>query len=110
MNDQLLIRREKMQALREEGIEPFQNGFVRTHLSATIHQEFDAFTKEEIEAKDETIVSVAGRIMTKRGKGRLALLTCRTVKAKFRFTCAKTWLGKRIMRSLSKRILGTLLA
>ena len=52
MNDQLLIRREKMQALREEGIEPFQNGFVRTHLSATIHQEFDAFTKEEIEAKE----------------------------------------------------------
>ena len=94
MNDQLLIRREKMQALREEGIEPFQNGFVRTHLSATIHQEFDAFTKEEIEAKDETIVSVAGRIMTKRGKGKVGFAHLQDSKGQIQIYVRKDVVGE----------------
>ncbi|MDE1548072.1 lysine--tRNA ligase [Jeotgalibaca caeni] len=70
MNDQMLIRREKMQDLREQGLEPFHSGFHRTHLSKELHETYDALTKEEIE-EQEIIVSVAGRIVTKRGKGKV---------------------------------------
>lgn len=69
MNDQMLIRREKMQTLREQGTEPFHSGFHRTHLSKELHEAYDALTKEEIEEKN-AVVSIAGRIVTKRGKGK----------------------------------------
>ena len=69
LNDQLIVRREKMQELRDKGVNPFADRYERTHLSADLHQEFDEETKEEIEEK-ETRVSVAGRIVSKRGKGK----------------------------------------
>lgn len=70
MNDQLIIRREKMQQLRDEGKDPFSNGFKRTHLSAELHAAYDELTKEEIEEK-HVEVAIAGRIVTKRGKGKV---------------------------------------
>ncbi|AZP05665.1 lysine--tRNA ligase [Jeotgalibaca ciconiae] len=70
MNDQLLVRREKMQNLREEGTEPFHSGFRRTHMSQELHDTYDSLTKEEIDEQNIS-VSIAGRIMTKRGKGKV---------------------------------------
>lgn len=70
MNDQLLIRREKMQRLREDGMDPFNNGFHRTHLSKELHDAYDHLSKEELEGQ-EKVISIAGRIITKRGKGKV---------------------------------------
>lgn len=70
MNDQLIIRREKMKQLREQGNEPFSNGFKRTHLSQELHDAFDGLSKEEIEEQNVE-VAIAGRIVTKRGKGKV---------------------------------------
>ena len=69
LNDQLQVRRSKMTDLRDQGIDPFGKRFERTHLSEELKSEFDAFTKEELEEKG-IIVSLAGRVMTKRGKGK----------------------------------------
>lgn len=69
LNDQLIVRREKMQELKEKGVNPFADRYERTHLSRQLHEEFDEETKEEIEEK-EVRVSVAGRIVSKRGKGK----------------------------------------
>ncbi|KAF1295269.1 lysine--tRNA ligase [Enterococcus sp. JM4C] len=69
LNDQMLVRRQKMEQLREEGIDPFGKRFDRTHNSVALHEDFDALTKEEIAEKAVT-ASVAGRMMTKRGKGK----------------------------------------
>ncbi|EMW5896851.1 lysine--tRNA ligase [Enterococcus faecalis] len=65
----MLVRREKMEALREEGIDPFGKRFDRTHNSAELHEQYDNHTKEEL-SEMNTEVSVAGRMMTKRGKGK----------------------------------------
>ena len=71
MNDQLLVRREKMDAIREQGMDPFGSRFERTHLSSDIVAAYDQYTKEELQEKeDETTVVIAGRVMTKRGKGK----------------------------------------
>ncbi len=70
LNDQMLVRRQKMESLREEGIDPFGHRFERTHQSAELHELFDPRTKEELEEMGLT-ASVAGRIVTKRGKGKV---------------------------------------
>lgn len=70
LNDQMLVRREKMEKLREEGIDPFGKRFDRTHDSEELHATFDQYTKEELNAQELT-ASIAGRMMTKRGKGKV---------------------------------------
>lgn len=69
LNDQMLVRRQKMEQLREEGIDPFGQRFERTHNSVELHELFDPRTKEELNEM-ELSASIAGRIVTKRGKGK----------------------------------------
>ncbi|EMA6344942.1 lysine--tRNA ligase [Bacillus cytotoxicus] len=69
LNDQLLVRREKLHNLREQGIDPFGKRFERTHSSKELLSLYEELSKEELEEKAIS-VSIAGRIMTKRGKGK----------------------------------------
>jgi lysyl-tRNA synthetase, class II len=69
LNDQLRVRRDKMNSLREKGMDPFGKRFDRTHLTDQLISEYGGMEKEEIEAKNVS-VKIAGRIMTKRGKGK----------------------------------------
>ncbi|MEH7457127.1 lysine--tRNA ligase [Bacillus pseudomycoides] len=69
LNDQLLVRREKLHSLREQGIDPFGKRFERTNSTKELLSLYEEFSKEELEEK-EISVSIAGRIMTKRGKGK----------------------------------------
>ncbi len=70
LNDQMKVRREKMEAMRNEGIDPFGHRFERTHLSKELHDLYQDKTKEELQELGLT-ATVAGRIMTKRGKGKV---------------------------------------
>ncbi|MDQ0216170.1 lysyl-tRNA synthetase class 2 [Oikeobacillus pervagus] len=69
LNDQLIVRRDKLQALLANGIDPFGKRFERTHGVKDITSEYEGLTKEDLEEK-EVKVTIAGRIMTKRGKGK----------------------------------------
>ena len=69
LNDQLLVRRNKMNELREQGIDPFGKRFDRTHLSEALKKQYESLEKEELEEKN-IAVAIAGRVMTKRGKGK----------------------------------------
>ncbi|CAM4377077.1 lysyl-tRNA synthetase [Bacillus manliponensis] len=69
LNDQLLVRREKLHNLREQGIDPFGKRFERTHSTKELTDLYSELSKEELEGK-EIAVSFAGRMMTKRGKGK----------------------------------------
>ncbi|CDN39166.1 lysine--tRNA ligase [Bacillus thuringiensis] len=69
LNDQLIVRREKLHNLREQGIDPFGKRFERTNSITDLVSLYGEFSKEELEEK-EIAVSIAGRIMTKRGKGK----------------------------------------
>lgn len=69
LNEHMRVRLDKMNSYREQGIDPFGDKFVRTHLAEELKEQYDQFSKEELEEKTiET--TVAGRIMTKRGKGK----------------------------------------
>ncbi|MBA4495794.1 lysine--tRNA ligase [Paenactinomyces guangxiensis] len=68
-NEFLQVRRDKLETLRERGIDPFGQKYVRTHTASEIESLYDAFTKEELEDK-AVPVSIAGRLMTKRIQGK----------------------------------------
>ncbi|MGY3704554.1 lysine--tRNA ligase [Vagococcus martis] len=70
MNDQLIVRREKMAELRDKGLDPFGTRFERTTNAKELHEKYDDKTKEELQELNLT-ATIAGRIMTKRGKGKV---------------------------------------
>ncbi len=61
--EEFFVRKEKVEKLRQLGIEPYPYKFNVTHHSAEIKEQFDKLQGKE--------VSVAGRIMTKRVFGKL---------------------------------------
>ena len=69
LNDQQIVRREKMTALAEQGIDPFGKRFDRSTNSAELKAQYEDKEKEELEELAQT-ATIAGRIMTKRGKGK----------------------------------------
>ena len=70
LNDQEIVRREKMTALAEQGIDPFGKRFERTANSGELKEKYADKSKEDLHALNETAI-VAGRLMTKRGKGKV---------------------------------------
>jgi lysyl-tRNA synthetase class 2 len=69
LNDQMLTRREKLKNLQDKGINAFGQKFERTHTAGDMVKQFADFTKEELDAQNNA-VTLAGRVMTKRGKGK----------------------------------------
>ena len=71
MNDQLIVRREKMEEMRENGIEPFGvRKFDRQDLARTLNEKYANEDKDELNA-DMPKTKVAGRMLAKRGKGKV---------------------------------------
>lgn len=71
LNEHMRVRREKLQSYREQGLDPFGGKFTRTATAAELEEKYDQFSKEELKEKEgETKVTIAGRVMTKRGKGK----------------------------------------
>ncbi|MEG0564256.1 amino acid--tRNA ligase-related protein, partial [Anaerorhabdus sp.] len=73
LSEQEVIRRQKMEELKEKGIAPFGAAFERTHRSLELRELYGEKTKEELETLD-VHVKVAGRIMTKRRMGKLGFM------------------------------------
>lgn len=69
LSELLQIRRDKLDQLRGLGIDPFGKRFVRTHQAKEVLDAYGELSKEELEEKSPE-VSLAGRIMQKRGMGK----------------------------------------
>jgi len=69
LHELLQVRRDKMNQLREWGIDPFGKRFEQTHQAADITDKYAAKTKEELEAESH-VVTIAGRLMAKREMGK----------------------------------------
>ena len=67
LSELLQIRRDKLKKLQDEGRDPFEvTKFVRTAFTSQVHENFDSM--------EGTDVSMAGRIMAKRGMGKAIFL------------------------------------
>ncbi len=73
LKEQQIVRREKAQELKDRGIEPFGQKYQRTHTSKQIIEAYDQFDHDHF--LDKTYeVSIAGRIMLKRGQGKAGFM------------------------------------
>jgi lysyl-tRNA synthetase, class II len=70
-NEQVLVRKKKLGALQESGVQGYPNDFVPTHTASVLLTHFAAVSEEEL-AKTATTVAVAGRIMSIRHFGKAA--------------------------------------
>lgn len=71
--EQELVRRQKVEELRKMGIDPFGHRFDVNTNSKVIFEKYGDKTKEELEELKVPVV-IAGRIMTKRGKGKAGFM------------------------------------
>ncbi len=69
-NELFRVRLEKLERIRERGIEPYPHNYERTHTSAQAEELFAQAEAEQPEDARTDPVSVAGRIVAFRGMGR----------------------------------------
>lgn len=73
LTEQEIVRRNKMEELRNKGIDPFGSKYERTALTSDIRKLYGEKTKEELEELNVS-VKIAGRIMTKRRNGKISFM------------------------------------
>ncbi|AQU77870.1 MULTISPECIES: lysine--tRNA ligase [Planococcus] len=93
LNDQLVVRRQKMQNFRDNGMDPFGGRFERTHLSQEIIEQYGELSKEELEEASYEVV-IAGRVMTKRGKGKAGFAHIQDLKGQIQIYVRKDAIGE----------------
>jgi lysyl-tRNA synthetase class 2 len=106
VSDQRQVRIEKMKQLKEKGIDPFGQRFDRTDSTATIKEKFDAYSKEDLAELEVTEVTFAGRIMTKRGKGKAGFAHIQDREGQIQIYVRKDVLGEEAYEIFSKADLG----
>ncbi len=105
LNDQLLVRRQKLTDIREGGLDPFGSRFERTHLSSEVLAEFDQYDKEYLHDNLHEVV-IAGRIMTKRGKGKAGFAHIQDVAGQIQIYVRKDAIGDEAYELFNKADLG----
>nr|WP_277988148.1 lysine--tRNA ligase [Halobacillus kuroshimensis] len=101
MNEYMQVRRDKMNAHREQGLDPFGDRFDRTHYADQLKEQYDTYTKEELEEK-QFPATVAGRIMTKRGKGKAGFTHIQDVTGQIQLYVRKDEIGEEAYDNLFK--------
>src|SRR4051812_13236992 len=73
LNDQVKVRFEKLQKIRDRKENPYKNGMHPNALASQLHRALDEKSKEELEALNHRC-SVAGRIMAIRDFGKASFV------------------------------------
>jgi lysyl-tRNA synthetase class 2 len=108
LTDQLKVRREKLHTLREKGLDPFGKRFERTHQTADILASYNEFDKEELEEKAVS-VTIAGRIMTKRGKGKAGFAHIQDLSGQIQIYVRKDAIGEEAYEIFNTADLGDII-
>ncbi|MDQ0815484.1 lysyl-tRNA synthetase class 2 [Bacillus pumilus] len=108
LNDQFQVRRDKMNKMREEGIDPFGERYDRSHQSAQIIAEYDEFSKEDLEGKSAQ-VTIAGRMMTKRGKGKAGFAHIQDLEGQIQIYVRKDSVGEEAYELFKSSDLGDII-
>lgn len=102
INEMLVLRREKLKELQEKGEDPFLiEKYERTHHSSTIKENFE-------ELEDET-VSVAGRMMSRRGHGKVSFIDIQDGEGRIQIFAQMNSLGKELYEKLKDYDLGDII-
>ena len=107
-SEQELVRREKLQELIDKGIDPFGQKFDVTAYSKEIKEKYGDKTHEELE---EMVVEVklAGRIMTKRRKGKVCFMHIQDREGQIQLYVRKDAIGEDVYELVKKRDIGAII-
>ena len=108
LTDQQEARIAKMNALREQGIDPFGKAFNRTSNSQLIKDEYGEKSAEELESLHAE-VSIAGRIMQKRRMGKLGFIHLLDREGKIQVVINKRIIGDEIYELFKASDLGDII-
>lgn len=108
LTDQQEVRIAKMNALREQGIDPFGKAFNRTSNSQLIKDEYGEKSAEELESLHAE-VSIAGRIMQKRRMGKLGFIHLLDREGKIQVVINKRIIGDEIYELFKSSDLGDII-
>lgn len=101
--DAAAARASKVRTLRAAGVDPYRDGFDRTHTSAAL-----AETYSHLEPGDETadVVLVAGRVVAKRDQGKALFLVIRDGVGELQLFCRMNVLGEEAFAAAADLDLG----
>ncbi|WP_056974691.1 lysine--tRNA ligase [Holzapfeliella floricola] len=108
MNDQLRVRREKLQELIDNGIDPYGSRFERTAVAKDLHDQYENEEKDALDEKHVT-ATIAGRMMTKRGKGKVGFADIRDNSGKMQIYVRKDTVGEENYKIFKRADLGDFL-
>ena len=95
LTDQEVFRREKLEKLKEMGIDPFGHRYDRTHFSIDVKELCEGKTNEDLDA-NEIKVKVAGRIMAIRKMGKASFFVIQDKRGKVQVYIRKDVVGEEV--------------
>jgi lysyl-tRNA synthetase, class II len=95
-NDEFSNRLAKVEAIRARGDDPYPVTFQRTHTLAQVRAEWDG--KVEAGASTDDAVSIAGRVVGKRGQGKLAFADLRDGTGSIQLFISKGTIGEELFQ------------
>lgn len=105
LTEQERVRRQKMQDLKDMGIDPFGSAYKRTTTSGKIIAQYEDKTKEELQELD-VHVKIAGRIMTKRRQGKAGFMHIQDIDGQIQIYVRKDVVGEEQYEIFKKNDLG----
>jgi len=109
LTEQERVRREKLQFLEDYNITPFGERFDRNSNTKKIKETYDEYSKEELAEMDTPVLKVAGRIMTKRGKGKAGFAHIMDQHGQVQIYVRKDQLGEEAFEVFQKADLGDII-
>ena len=107
-SEQELVRREKLQELIDKGIDPFGQKFDVTAYSKEIKEKYGDKTHEELEEM-AVEVKFAGRIMTKRRKGKVCFMHIQDRDGQIQLYVRKDAIGEDVYELVKKGDIGDII-
>jgi len=98
-------RAEKLDQLREMGVNPYRNDFKPTHFAAKIIEKYDSSSAEELEALDCEF-KVAGRIVALRNFGKAAFVKIQDASGQLQVFIQRDAVGKEAFSIFKKLEVG----
>jgi len=102
LNELLKVRRNKLDELKKTGINPYPYSYDQTHFASSILEKYKDITENESEEE----VSLAGRIMTKRGHGKASFANIQDASGKIQVYAKLDLVGKENFDHFMKLDLG----
>jgi len=110
INDEIALRRNRLEEIKEMGVDPFGSAYERTH---SINELLEAFSKLESEgtepAEELGLIRIAGRLMNHRGMGKAVFGNIQDLTSPIQFYLRKDAVSEKEFALFRKLYVGDIL-